>query len=116
MTAAEHRILSELVEREQGRLLGFIRRLRSATSWLFTVARNRITDHYRKKKTVPFSEARRPHYSEEEPLMLEEILPALTRSPEDEFMRGVIWEEIESTLDMLPEAQREVFIMNELRI
>ena len=45
--------------------------------------------------------------------MLEDILPALTRSPEDEYMRGVIWEAIEASLDRLPEAQREVFVMNE---
>jgi RNA polymerase sigma factor (sigma-70 family) len=49
----------------------------------------------------------------EEPLMLEEILPTLTRSPEDEYMRGVIWETIEECLDRLPEAQRDVFVMNE---
>jgi RNA polymerase sigma factor (sigma-70 family) len=45
--------------------------------------------------------------------MLEEILPALTRSPEDEYMRGVIWEAIEEALDRLPEEQRDVFILNE---
>jgi len=45
--------------------------------------------------------------------MLEEILPALTRSPEDEYMRGVIWDRIEESLDRLPEAQRDVFILNE---
>jgi RNA polymerase sigma factor (sigma-70 family) len=50
---------------------------------------------------------------EEGPLMLEDILPSLTRSPEDEYMRGVIWEAIEASLEELPEAQREVFIMNE---
>ena len=45
--------------------------------------------------------------------MLEDILPALTRSPEDEYMRGVIWETIEACLDRLPQAQRDVFVMNE---
>ena len=45
--------------------------------------------------------------------MLEDILPSLSRSPEDEYMRGVIWETIEACLDRLPEAQREVFVMNE---
>jgi RNA polymerase sigma factor (sigma-70 family) len=45
--------------------------------------------------------------------MLEDILPALTRSPEDEYMRSVIWETITDCLERLPEAQREVFIMNE---
>ncbi len=50
---------------------------------------------------------------EDEPLMLEDILPSLTRSPEDEIMRGVIWEAIEACLERLPEAQREVFVMSE---
>ena len=45
--------------------------------------------------------------------MLEDILPALTRSPEDEYMRGVIWETIEASLEQMPEAQREVFVLNE---
>ncbi len=141
MTAAEHKYLEELVQKEQGRLLGFIRRrvsdeddaldilqdvyyqltagfndirqARSATTWLFTVARNRITDFYRKKKPERLSAIKGGHYEEEEPLMLEEILPSLTHGPEDEYMRGVIWERIEECLERLPEAQRDVFIMNE---
>ena len=141
MTAAEHIYLEELVKKEQGRLLGFIRRrvddeedaldilqdvyfqlttgfndirrARSTTAWLFTVARNRITDFYRKKKPERFSDQKIPQPGNQDPLMLEEILPALTRSPEDEYMRGVIWDRIEESLDRLPESQRDVFIMNE---
>jgi RNA polymerase sigma factor (sigma-70 family) len=141
MTAAEHTYLEELVKKEEGRLLGFIRgrvddeddaldilqdvyyqltsgfndirRASSATAWLFTVARNRITDFYRKKKPERLSDQRVQLPGGEGPLMLEEILPTLTRSPEDEYMRGVIWERIEETLDRLPQAQRDVFIMNE---
>jgi len=141
MTAAEHTYLEELVRKEQGRLLGFIRRrvddeddaldilqdvyyqltagfndirrARSATAWLFTVARNRITDFHRKKKPERLSDKRIPQQEGDTPLMLEEILPALTRSPEDEYMRNVIWDRIEECLEMLPDAQRDVFIMNE---
>ena len=54
-----------------------------------------------------------PGQGGEEPLMLEDILPSLSGSPEDEYMREVIWETIEACLDRLPEAQRDVFIMNE---
>ena len=142
MTAAEKKHIEKLVHEEEGRLLGFIRKrvddeedvrdiaqdvyyqltvgfndirqVTSLTSWLFSVARNRITDFYRKKKPERLSDkvvARQG--GEEGPLMLEDILPALTRSPEDEHMRGVIWEAIEACLERLPEAQREVFIMNE---
>jgi len=45
--------------------------------------------------------------------MLEEILPDLNGSPEDQYIRSLIWEEIENALDELPEEQREVFVMNE---
>jgi len=142
MTAEDKIQIERLINEEQGRLLGFIRKrvdleedvqdiaqdvyyqltsgfddirsVASLTSWLFTVARNRITDHYRKKRTERLSDRLVPgRESDEAPLMLEEILPALTRSPEDEYMRGVIWETIEACLDRLPEAQREVFVMNE---
>ena len=143
MTAEDKIQIEKLVNEEQGRLLGFIRKrvdleedvqdiaqdvyyqltsgfddirsVASLTSWLFTVARNRITDHYRKKRTERLSD--RVHNTgggrDEAPLMLEDILPALTRSPEDEYMRGVIWETIEACLDRLPDAQRDVFVMNE---
>jgi RNA polymerase sigma factor (sigma-70 family) len=141
MTAADKAHIEELVEEEQGRLLGFIRRrvdneddardilqdvyyqltagfndirlASSATAWLFSVARNRITDFYRKKKPERLSHKKVPQQGGEGPLMLEEILPALTRSPEDEYMRGVIWERIEDSLDRLPEEQREVFVLHE---
>ena len=142
MTAEEKKHIEKVVKEEEGRLLGFIRRrvdreedvrdiaqdvyyqltlgfndirsVASLTSWLFSVARNRITDHYRKKKTENFSDLVVKAKGEGgEPLMLEDILPALTRSPEDEYMRGVIWEAIEASLERLPEEQREVFVMNE---
>jgi RNA polymerase sigma factor (sigma-70 family) len=142
MTAAERIYMDDLVRREQGRLLGFIRKrvddeedardimqdvfyqlstgfddIRSAgsiTSWLFTVARNRITDYFRKSRPERLSDMKvSTPDGEEGPLMLEEILPSLSRSPEEEYMRGVVWEAIERCLDGLPAAQRDVFIMNE---
>ena len=142
MTAAEKILIDNLVKEEEGRLLGFIRKrvdreedvrdiaqdvyyqltvgfddirkVTSLTSWLFSVARNRITDHYRKKKPERLSDQMVNRKDEDgSPLMLEDILPSLTRSPEDEYMRGVIWETIEACLERLPEAQRDVFIMNE---
>jgi RNA polymerase sigma factor (sigma-70 family) len=144
MTTEDKIQIEKLVKEEQGRLLGFIRRrvddeedardiaqdvyyqltvgfndirkFASLSAWLFSVARNRITDHYRKKRPERLSDklvAGKGAEGEDTLLMLEDILPSLTRSPEDEYMRGVIWETIEACLDRLPEAQREVFVMNE---
>jgi RNA polymerase sigma factor (sigma-70 family) len=143
MTAAEKAYINEIARTEQGRLLSFIRRrvgdetdamdimqdvfyqltigfndIRSVekiTSWLLTVAKNRITDYFRKKKPVSLSSLKINIVNETDgqPLMLEEILPALTRDPEDEYMRNVIWDAIEQSLNELPEEQREVFILNE---
>lgn len=142
MTTEDKIRIEKLVEKEQGRLLGFIRKrikheedardiaqdvyyqltagfddirsVASLTSWLFTVARNRISDYFRKRKAELFSDQVLSAADEQgAPLMLEDILPALTRSPEDDFVRREIWETIEESLDHLPEAQREVFVLNE---
>lgn len=45
--------------------------------------------------------------------MLEEILPSLSRDPEDEMMREIIWLRIEEAVAEMPEKQRDVFIWNE---
>ena len=45
--------------------------------------------------------------------MLEDIIPAIGRDPEDEYMREIIWEAIEEALGELPEEQMDVFVMNE---
>jgi RNA polymerase sigma factor (sigma-70 family) len=142
MTAAENRYIGEVAIREQGRLLNFIRQkirseedahdilqdvlyqftrgfqdIRSTeriTSWLFTVARNRITDYYRKRKPeAPVASLQEGSDANGEALMLVDILPALSRDPEDEMMREFIWKAIEQALDELPEEQRDVFIWNE---
>ena len=142
MTAAEAKHIEKLVKQEEGRLLGFIRKrvdqeedvrdiaqdvyyqltvgfndirsLASVTSWLFSVARNRITDFYRKKKPERLSDqVLSQQAGEEGPLMLEDIMPSLAQNPEEAYMGEVVWETIEACLDRLPETQREVFVMNE---
>src|SRR6266550_2666033 len=85
MAADDNRRIADVVEREQSRLSRFIRRrvtdpsdaedilqdvfvelveanrllmpIEHVTGWLFQVARNRITDLFRKKKPETFSEA-----------------------------------------------------------
>ena len=70
------------------------------TGWLFRVARNRITDFFRKKKP--------------QQLDMEELLPSPNAGPDAEYARTVFLEELEAALDELPEDQREVFIAHEI--
>lgn len=88
-------------------------------SWLFAAARNRVTDYYRKKKTVPFSLIAPPDAAAGEPdaeppgdlvfdRWLEQNLPdALLETQE-------FWDELNRALELLPAEQREVFVANEL--
>ena len=130
--------------RERGRLLNFIRNrvssleeaedilqdvfyqfidgydsiesLDRVTSWLFSVARNKIIDRYRRNSARP-RQANFSHTTgadEEMPLTIQDILPDLGNTPEDAYLREVIWEEIMEALDELPPEQREVFVRNEI--
>ena len=83
------------------------------TGWLFRVARNRITDLFRKKKAVTFSDAA----VEDEAgklLQIEDLLPSPAAGPEALYVRHVLLEELEFALAELPDEQREVFVAHEL--
>jgi RNA polymerase sigma factor (sigma-70 family) len=83
------------------------------TGWLFRVARNRITDLFRKKKAETFSDA--AVVDEDGELMpIEDLLPSPDAGPEALFVRGVLLDELKSALGELPAEQREVFIAHEL--
>ena len=140
----QDRNINETVKKERSRLLDFIRRrvpedtdaedilqdvfyqlvetyrllkpIEQVTSWLFTVARNKITDLYRKKKTLPVSKLVPNITSDEENerLDLSDILPDGTESPEMANLRGLIMEELENALADLPAEQRDVFVMHEI--
>lgn len=81
------------------------------TSWLFTVARNKIIDWYRKRRpeSLPFDED-----DPTAPLNLEEILFDPKENPDQVYARSLVWTELADALDELPEEQQEVFIMHEL--
>lgn len=86
-----------------------------AVAWLFSVARNKIIDKYRKKKLVSASLDESASFSMgEENLRLKDIIPDLGNTPEDVYLRNVIWEKIWEALNELPKKQRFVFIQNEL--
>ena len=136
----DHRI-SEVVKREQSRLRNFIRRrvpdprdaedvlqdvfyrlveanrllmpIEHVTGWLFRVARNRITDLFRKKKPELFSDAAIED-EEGEALQIEDLLPSPDAGPEALYFRNLLLDELELALDELPDEQREVFVAHEL--
>ena len=93
-----------------------IESLDRVTSWLFSVARNKIIDRYRKESARPKRRDLLWHADNEEdsPITLQEILPDLGNTPEDTVMREVIWAAIMDALDELPPDQREIFILNEM--
>jgi RNA polymerase sigma factor (sigma-70 family) len=83
------------------------------TSWLFRVARNRITDLFRKKKPETFSHASVAD-EDGELLQIEDLLPSPDAGPEALYIRSALLDQLELALDELPEEQREVFVAHEL--
>src|SRR5437899_7342473 len=140
MTEQDRRI-SEIVADQRSRLRNFIRRrvpdpsdaedvvqevfyelveanrllmpIEHVTAWLFRVARNRITDLFRKKKPEPFSDAA-PKDEDGEVLRIEDLLPSPDAGPDALYARNVLLDELELALDELPDEQREVFVAHEL--
>lgn len=84
------------------------------TSWLFTVARNKITDRYRKQK-LPLIEDLQPNNSaDDESFDWKELIAANNDTPETAYLRNLFWEELQLALDELPAEQRDAFIQNEM--
>lgn len=80
------------------------------TAWLFTVARNRITDLFRKRKATSLDEVAERG---EDDKTLGDLLPSPDAGPDALFARNLLFDALEEALDELPEAQREVFIAHE---
>ncbi len=83
------------------------------TGWLFRVARNRITDLFRKKKPENFTDAAIVD-EQGEVLLIEDLLPSPDAGPEALYLRNLLLDELELALDELPDEQREVFVAHEL--
>jgi RNA polymerase sigma factor (sigma-70 family) len=137
----QDRQISEVIVEERSRLRNFIRKrvrndadaedllqevfyelveanrllmpIEHVTGWLFRVARNRITDLFRKKKAETFSDAAIEDESGEL-LQIEDLLPSPDAGPEALYVRHVLLEELEFALAELPDEQREVFVAHEL--
>jgi RNA polymerase sigma factor (sigma-70 family) len=136
----DHRI-SETVAREQARLRNFIRRrvqssedaedilqdvfselveayrlmhsIEQVGAWLFRVARNRITDLFRKKRPEALQDQKTSTIDGEQ-FTFEDLLPSSDGGPEAAYARAVLLDELDNALDELPEEQREVFIAHEM--
>src|SRR4030081_722269 len=78
------------------------------TGWLFRVARNRITDLFRKKRPETFSDAALEDENGEL-LQIEDLLPSPDAGPEAIYVRNMLLNELELALDDLPDEQRDVF-------
>lgn len=93
-----------------------IESLDRVTSWLFSVARNKIIDRYRREASRPKrADFALPTGQEDDaPITLQEILPDLGNSPEETYFKEMIWDAIMESLDDLPAEQREIFIQNEM--
>lgn len=86
--------------------------IESMSGWLFQVAKNRITDTYRKKKEDSLSDLMGEE--DDDDFRFREILLADAETPEDQFFKDIFWDELMRALEELPENQRIVFVQNEL--
>lgn len=87
--------------------------IEQVASWMFTVARNKITDRFRKKKPESLEGYFALRESEGERLDISDFLPANGTSADREMMRQVISDALMEALEELPEEQRLVFVMHE---
>lgn len=101
-------VISELVEASR-----LLKPIDYVTGWLFRVARNRITDFFRKKKPEVFSEAAAE--DEEGDLhSIEDLLSSPDAGPEAAYIRKLLIDELSIALAELPDEQREVFVAHEV--
>src|SRR5579883_2685503 len=127
MALANDQRTEDAAKRERSRLLNFIRRrvpdagdaedilqdvftelveanrrlmpVEQITGWLFRVARNRITDLFRKKKPESFPEVT----GDDDNLRFEDLLPSPEDGPEAAYARQVLIDELEAAIAELPE-------------
>ena len=95
-------------------LAGNTEPIEQVTGWLYKVARNKITDSYRKQKLPLADDVLNNWQTEEELFDWKEFLLADDGNPETEYLRSLFWETLQRALEELPAEQRNVFIQNEM--
>ena len=131
MTADDNQRIADVVQREQSKLGRFIRRrvadprdaedilqdvfyelveanrllmpIDHVTGWLYRVARNRITDVFRRKKPEAMDDA-----------SLDTLFQSPDAGPDAELTRNRLIEALTDAIAELPKAQRDVFVAHEL--
>jgi RNA polymerase sigma factor (sigma-70 family) len=83
-------------------------------AWLFRVARNRITDLFRKRRPESLTRGGVGIDENGESLSLEDLLPSADAGPEAAYARSVLVEELAAALDELPQEQRRAFMAHEI--
>lgn len=139
-TTEQNKQIQKTVSGERQRLLGFIRQrvpslhdaedvlqevfyelvemyrltkpMDQTVAWMFTVARNKINDLYRKKKVDTIEDLTSSGNDEDEKLSLFDMLP--DGSNQDPMMQETILEALSEALEELPTHQRLVFELHEL--
>ena len=142
MTREQDLRVTEVVRRERSRLRDFIRRrvpdprdaedvlqdvfrelveanrllmpIDHVTGWLFRVARNRITDLFRKKRSEESLDDAAIAKDGEEMARLLDLLPSPAAGPDALYARGVLLDELERAIESLPEEQRDAFVGHEI--
>ncbi|MDQ3047019.1 MAG: sigma-70 family RNA polymerase sigma factor [Bacteroidota bacterium] len=88
--------------------------IENTAAWLYRVARNKITDWYRKMKPERLDDINSLGREEEEVLLLSDIIPSAETPADKQLLLKLISEVLTETLEELPYKQREVFILHEL--
>jgi RNA polymerase sigma factor (sigma-70 family) len=134
--------ISETYKSEKSRLTGFIRKrvqsdedaedisqdvflslstgfedilnLSNTLSWIYSVAKKKIIDFKRKKKNFRLEDQQQLAIDGDELLLISDIIPAIESLPDDKMMEDLIWREILNGMELLPQNQKEVFVLHEL--
>lgn len=103
-------VYSKLLEADQ-----MMKPIEQLTAWLFTVARNRITDLYRKKKSEPLSLFLSDDDNDNQLGELKVLMFDDGSTPETDYLRAMVWTELEKALQELPEEQQLAFELTEMK-